>query len=120
MSWQAISPIPSRMARPHSIELNGLIYVAGISQQLHSNLSEFWCYDPPRNEWTQKEGFNIDFVHPHMFKTKQNICAFSGSGNFKTYDSAMNSWKMVISSGNINLVICFHTSSFIRQDLWSD
>lgn len=109
MLWQAMRSVPSSITRPSLIELNGLIYVAGQYPQ-----TQFWCYDPTRNEWTQKAGFGSNnHTLPHIFKIKQNICTLSSnSGGSKIYDLAMNCWKTVNSSTSNN-----NFFPLARQDL---
>lgn len=99
MSWQVLSPMPAHTLLPIPIELNSSIYVVNGFERNPSpvsNVSTFWCYDPIRDQWTQKAGLNTDNKFSKIFKMNQNIWTFNKGGSFKMYDSAMDSWKTVI------------------------
>lgn len=75
-----------------AVELNGLIYVAGAIEGTTDYTSNFWCYDPNGNTWTEKPHTCIDDQELILRKLKQSIFIIN---HFMIYDVSLNRWKKV-------------------------
>lgn len=87
--------MPQRMGRLSVIELDGLIYVAGEIVETENYTSNFWCYDPNRDDWTEKAHTNLDKERIVLVKSHHSICICMTKVGFVKYDVAMNRWTKV-------------------------
>lgn len=91
-SWETREPLPYLMKNLSAVELNGLIYVAGAIEGTTNYTSNFWCYDPTENVWTEKPHTCIDDQEIILRKVKQSIFICN---HFMIYDVSLNRWKKV-------------------------
>lgn len=79
-----------------AVELDGLIYVAGTIKRTQKNASNFWCYDPYRNIWTEKAHPNFNKGEIELVKVKEKICIGNTAARLIRYDVARNRWTKVL------------------------
>lgn len=94
-AWEMMKPLPYRMSQLSAVELNGLIYVSGNIDPSEEYSSNFWCYDPNRNLWTEKSHTNLDERDIVLCKTKQSIFICNHHVGLLKYDVALNRWSKV-------------------------
>lgn len=52
--WEMRESLPRKMKDVTMVEMNGLIYVVGKIKNTQNHASNFWCYNPNKNVWSEK------------------------------------------------------------------
>lgn len=85
-------PLPYQMKKLSAVEMNGLIYVAGAITSTDDYSSNFWCYNPNENVWTEKPHTCVEGADLFLRKIKESIFICN---HFMIYDVSLNRWKKV-------------------------
>lgn len=83
------------MANASVVELDGLIYVTGKIKKSQNHASNFWCYDPNRNVWTEKAHTNLNAELVVLVKVDGSICICQNKLGFYKYAVALDRWTKV-------------------------
>lgn len=84
------------MSNLSAIELDGLIYVVGTIERTQNFATNFWCYDPKTNVWTEKANNNCIKEPIDLIKFDESICICDGDVGLMKYDKALNGWTEVL------------------------
>lgn len=123
--WEKRESLPHRIGNLSMIELNGLIYVVGRLKRTQNCTSNFWCYNPISNVWTEKAHTTVkkwspyQFVEINLVKIDETICISNTEIGFIKYDSAANRWTEVCSEIPIIVrmnSVNFHPFSFFSSN----
>lgn len=81
------------MKQLSAVKVNGSIYVAGEIISTENYSSNFWCYNPIGDEWTEKPHTCVETGEIVLRKFNQSIFICN---HFMVYDVASNRWKKVM------------------------
>lgn len=96
--WQIFHPLAFRMEQLSTVQLDGLMYIAGIVDHSENDSSNFWCYDPNRNIWIEKAHIDLDGDKIHLCKAKHSIFVCNHQVGCLKYDEIADRWSQVSNS----------------------
>lgn len=93
--WQIFQPLAFRMQQISAIELNGLMYLTGTVDRSENDTSNFWCYDPYRNVWSEKACIELGGAKIVLCKAQRSIFVCNHHVGFLLYDETLDEWVKV-------------------------
>lgn len=99
--WKRHEPLPYKMKNLSVIVMDGFIYAAGQIMETENYSSNFLCYNPDQQLWTEKAHTNINQHKVILVMVGQSICVCNTEVGFMRYDALYNRWNKVLIEWNM-------------------
>ena len=81
LKWESLPPMPTKRVYSSAIELEGLLYVIGGSDQKGQTLDAFECYNPKRKKWMRLLNLPNPRAQPAVVTLGSKIVVVGGVGS---------------------------------------